>query len=345
MQGALRSGSLELPLLRNPNLRISSRDPQAWAQRIRSTIPVRICEPLRLNRPFRNHTAIAPVGKLLLVAVQGSPIAIQTDHHQAAQLVLPYRGSGTWRVDGQPFTNPVGESVLFLPPAPLTLENDITSGVGINIAPADLLHTALTMAGPEGIDGDLAQLLQQPQRLLVQDPGVRPLVDCLYRTLSTADQALRAAPLALPLLGLDDLLIRLTLLLLVPSLRQGAKGHPDSTRGNSNTHTTLGHLTDWIDDNLHQAIGLTDLERASGYSRRNLQYSFKTHYGCTPMQWVKQRRLYHALQRLEHPELTDTVWSVAQSHGYSNLAAFSRDFKAKHGRTASEVLRGGRSSH
>jgi transcriptional regulator GlxA family with amidase domain len=147
------------------------------------------------------------------------------------------------------------------------------------------------------------------------------------------------------LLGVDDLLIRVTLLLLVPSLRQGAKGDPDSTRGNGNTRRTLGHLTDWIDDNLHQAIGLTDLERTSGYSRRTLQYSFKTHYGCTPMQWVKQRRLKRALQRLEHPEITDTVWSVAQAHGYSNLAAFSRDFKAKHGRTASEVLRNSRSSH
>jgi hypothetical protein len=131
--------------------------------------------------------------------------------------VLPYRGSGTWRVDGAPFANPLGESVLFLPPAPLS-ENNVTSGVAINIAPAQPMRTAVAMAGPEGAGSQLARAQQEPRRLLPADHHCPPLIDSIYRTIASVDQLMASAEAALPLLRLDDLLIHLTLLLLVPRL-------------------------------------------------------------------------------------------------------------------------------
>lgn len=272
-----------------------------------------------------------------MVAVEGSPIAVTTDHHGAAQLVLPYRGSGTWRVEGKPFTNPLGESALFLPPAPLALENDVTSGVAINIAPAQLLQTAMAMAGPEGTGFGVSQALQEPKRLLLEDPVNQALINSVYRTLASADQTMATAEEVLPLLRLDDLLIRLTLLLLVPALRQGQSvSQPITT---PSKRSVLDELAAWMDANLGQPIGLTELEQRSGYSRRTLQYSFKEAYGCTPLQWLKRRRLEAARHRLLQPLPGDSVARVAAAAGYTNLASFSRDFGARFGMRASDLLR------
>lgn len=333
----LYPGQLRLPFLHQSAITFSSNDPQQWAELVRLTVPVRVCEPLRLSRPFRNRTALVDLGKVRAIATHGSPISVRTDHTSSAQLLLPYRGNGFWTCDGRGYDNPVGQSVLFLPAAPLRLENTITSGVSLNMASEDLLETAQTMAGPDGIGRDLSRVFGEPQRLLWRQAGQQGLIECLYRTLTHADRSLQAMAAGLQLLRLDDLLLRLTVLLLVPELRD-----PGSRReriGSAPTQTErLTALTAWIEAHLNQPIGLTDLERQAGCSRRSLQYQFRRRFQCTPMQWLRRRRLERALELLRLPAQGQTVWQVAQSCGYSNLSAFSRDFRNWHGQRASDVL-------
>lgn len=341
-------GLLRIPLLDNPGLCITTADPQDWARAIQATVPVSICEPLRTSEPFSNRTAAVAIGKVVVVASEGSAVTVTTTQHQQAQLVLPYRGSGTWSIDNRAYTNPTGEAVLFLPPAPLKLENDITSGVLVNIDPDTLLRTAISMAGPGWSGCDLASRTSQPHRISIQSPRHCALVNAVYGLLNVYDLLLREAPESLSMLALDDQLIRLTVLLVIPELSDPAgvqefdqqNDYSDSVR--SRKTSLLEELTEWIDNNLDQAISLTDLERRSGYSRRSLQYSFQTAYGCSPMQWLRQRRLEAALQRLQNPLPMDSVASVARSLGFINAASFSRDFRMRFGRRASEVLRASR---
>lgn len=340
----LYPGQLELPFLGHPHLTVSSRDPQQWAQLVSSTIPVSICEPLRLNRTFRNRTAVVDLGSVRAMATHGSAITVCTGAAATAQLLLPYRGNGWWQCDGRTYDNPVGESVLFVPPTPLRLENSITSGVSLALCPDQLVRTAHTMAGPEGIGRDLGRALSQPRRLLWHEQGQRNLIECLYRTLTSADRALGAAASALPLLRLDDLLMRLTVLLLVPELRQLEPRTAAAGPGAAEP-TRLEQLTAWIDAHLDQPLGLSDLERQAGCSRRSLQYLFRMRHGCTPMQWLRRRRLERAMERLRRAAPGQTVGQVAQSCGYTNLAAFSRDFHSWHGLRASEVLRRQATTH
>lgn len=335
----LYPGQLELPFLNRPGLSISSSDPQRWAQLVSSTIPVSVCEPLRLNRSFRNRTAVVDLGTVTAMATHGSAISVCSGEAAAAQLLLPYRGNGWWQCDGRTYENPVGESVLFVPPTPLRLENSVTSGVSLSLCPDRLMRTAHAMAGPEGIGRDLGPALSQPKRLLWHEAGQSELIECLYRTLTSADRALAAAAGALPLLRLDDLLMRLTVLLLVPELRWLERGAEQPRRGPSEP-TRLQELTAWIDAHLDQPIGLSDLERQAGCSRRTLQYLFRQRHGCTPMQWLRRRRLERAMEHLRQAAPGQTVWQVAQACGYTNLASFSRDFGSWHGQRASEVLHG-----
>ena len=312
------------------------------ATAISATIPVRICEPLRPGRPFRNRTAIVPLGDVTAVATQGSAIEVSSEELGMAQLMLPYRGNGYWTCDGKVYENPMGSSVLFLPPAPLRLTNTITAGIALNIDPAALLCTAITMAGPNGINRNLRRILNQPRRLFWDEPGQQALIECVYRTLLNADRALIAGPAALRLLRLDDLLMRLTVLLLVPELRDGEQV-PTTPETTQPGQQQLTQLMAWMDAQLDQPIGLSDLEAQSSYSRRALQYLFRRQTGCTPMQWLRLRRLDRAMARLQQPQPGDSISRIAQCCGYTNLAAFSRDFMAQHKCRPSDVLRNSRS--
>lgn len=147
--------------------------------------------------------------------------------------------------------------------------------------------------------------------------------------------------------GVNNLALSpLTLLLLLTTRQQGQAAAPDARSDSSPTpaeREPLDALTAWIDANLNQPIDLGTLEEQAGCSRRTLQYHFRRRFDCTPMQWVRRQRLEQALQRLQRPALLDSVWSVAQIVGYTNLSAFSRDFRQHHGLRPSDVLRSARS--
>lgn len=112
MNSPFRPDLLPLPLLGNPHLRQTFHDPQSWAEAVCVATPVRICEPLRPSRPFLNESAVLPLGRMVVVATQGSPITLATSHHPTAQLLLPYGGNGFWRLEREVYANPIGESVL-----------------------------------------------------------------------------------------------------------------------------------------------------------------------------------------------------------------------------------------
>jgi AraC-like DNA-binding protein len=76
------------------------------------------------------------------------------------------------------------------------------------------------------------------------------------------------------------------------------------------------------------------------WSRRTLQYALRDAYGCSPMQWVRRRRLHRAMQRLKNPAPGDTVTSIGQALGFPSAAAFSGDFRRHFGCTPSSVFRG-----
>lgn len=327
-----------IPLLGHRWLQQTILDPQAWAQAVCATTPVRICEPQQAGLPFRNDSAILNLGQVVVVATQGSAITLETQQHPFAQLLIPYRGWGLWTLDNAGFENPFGESVLYLPPAPLSLQNDTTSGVAINLDPAALLATALTMAGPEGLSPHRLSVFQQPKRLLMGDPGSAQLIHGLYSLLWTLHQLTGSPGTDVELLRFDDVLMRMVVLLLLPELQQDPPGSR-AQESKADAQGKLQALFDWIDGHLESPIGLSDLEAQAHWSRRTLQYAFQNACGCSPMQWVKRRRLQRAMQRLKNPQPGDCISSVARSVGFASPVAFGREFRRVYGCTPSSLLR------
>ena len=328
-----------IPLLGHSWLRQTILDPQEWAEAVCATTPVRICEPLQTTQPFRNDSAILRLGQVVVVATQGSAISLATEQHPFAQLLIPYRGWGLWRLERTSYENPMGESVLYLPPAPLRLENDVTSGVALNISPASLVSTALTMAGPEGLPAGRLSVFQQPKRLLMSDPGSARLINGLYSLLLTLDQLSSTPGTDMELLRFDDVLIRLVVLLLLPELRQDPP-HRLELDASAAARNKLKNLLEWIETHLEAPISLSDLEAQVHWSRRTLQYAFHQAFGCSPMQWVRRRRLHRAMQRLSHPQPGDCVIAIGRSVGFGSAVSFSREFRRLYGCTPSSVFRG-----
>jgi hypothetical protein len=142
-------------------------------------------------------------------ATQGSAITVATEHHPLAQLLIPYLGWGLWRLEASRFENPMGESLLDVPPAPLRLDNDITSGVALNLHPEALLHTALTMVGPEGLPAKRLGVFQEPRRLLLRDPLAAPLIQAIYTSMGEIDRVARLPEADLELRRFEDGLLRM----------------------------------------------------------------------------------------------------------------------------------------
>ena len=326
----------QLPLLGPSHHPTATHDPQEWAQAVCSSTPGRICEPLNSNQKFLITSAVLSFGDVLMISTQGSAITLQTDQHHSAQLLLPYNGSGSWTIDNDVYINLVGESILYLPQAPLMLDNDLTSGVALNLNPAMLISTALTMAGPAGLSSEQLAVFGQPRKLFLADPSVGSLIHALFTLLSSLDQLSATRSLSAQLIRFDDILTRLAVLLLLPELNQ-CEAADDVPMTSFVARRRLQPLLDWLDANLSSELALSDLEAQAYMSRRNLQYTFRRAYDCTPMQWLRRRRLELAMQRLQHSQPKVGIATISRELGFMSLATFSREFRRQFGCSPSSI--------
>jgi AraC-like DNA-binding protein len=198
------------------------------------------------------------------------------------------------------------------------------------------------MAGVNESNVMIKAILSSPQLIPVQGPCNQRLANVLYSTYQNLDLLLSSGADVLRHSRIDDQILRLWVLLLIPELQADDERSNQSSLGESGS-AWLKALATWIDAHADQPLALSDLERQSGYSRRSLQLAFRAHLGCSPMQWVKRCRMQKARVRLQHPALGDSVGSVAQGLGFVNVASFTRDFSRLFGERPSAVLRQARS--
>ncbi|MFN7677561.1 MAG: helix-turn-helix domain-containing protein [Cyanobacteriota bacterium] len=339
METVLNPGLLTLPLLGRPWLCKSSQDAQEWAESVSIIAPVRICEPLIGTLPFQSDTALLSLGDVVVISTRGSAITVSTDHHPFSRLMIPYGCWGVFRVEGRRYENPVGDSVFYMPPLPFQMENDITCGVALNLNPDSLVQTALTMAGPDGVLPSRMGVFQEPRLLRLHQPAFAHVINGIYALLLSIHQLTSLPGVNFTLYRFDDVILRMVVLLLLPELQGGESPASVEAAPSAAARAKLEELVEWIEDNLGESIGLSDLELRVHWSRRTLQYAFRDVYGCSPMQWVRRRRLHRAMQRLTRPQPGDTVTLIGREFGFPSPVAFSHDFRRVYGCTPSSVFR------
>jgi AraC-like DNA-binding protein len=109
----------------------------------------------------------------------------------------------------------------------------------------------------------------------------------------------------------------------------GAGNGGSSPRGGERRKEIADKVKRYVDEHYHEKLSLDDLTEAVYLSPYYLSHLFKAETGCSPIQYVINRKMEIARKLLAHPDLT--VSQVAKQVGYESIHYFSRLFAAVEG--------------
>ena len=102
-----------------------------------------------------------------------------------------------------------------------------------------------------------------------------------------------------------------------------------------------GHLIyrviKYAERNAQNPISVAEIARAVGYSPYYLSHLFKEKMGITLQEYIANKRIELAKERMKLNRFT--VTEVSEQLGYSNLQTFSRTFKQKTGQTPTQYIK------
>lgn len=259
-------------------------------------------------------------------------------------LLLTFNASGQtlFRIDGQLQRPSAGKGLLLSTPGmsdSLRYVRSPGEGNFIKVDGPSLLRVAKAMNGPLAMHLLQERLTHALHYTPFDSYASAAYAHSVMQSLRLVDGLLASGQPLPRALCLDDLIQRQLVLMLCPEFAEEAlPGHEPGSE------QRFSALLEWLQAHRHEPITLTAMEQRSGYSRRSLQKMFQKRFQCGPMQWLRRSRLELALEQLTWPQPGDTVTTIAHRCGYINLASFSRDFHAAHGRRPSDLLRGIRES-
>jgi AraC-like DNA-binding protein len=94
---------------------------------------------------------------------------------------------------------------------------------------------------------------------------------------------------------------------------------------------------EYIHTNLSEPICLQDIAKNADMNVRTLQKGFKSSFGLSPMQVLKNARLDAAAYQLTTSRHILSITDVAFSNGFSHMGRFSYDFKTRFGNLPSQM--------
>lgn len=95
----------------------------------------------------------------------------------------------------------------------------------------------------------------------------------------------------------------------------------------------------YIEDHLHENIGLSDVSRETGYSYYHMTRLFSSVLGESVGRYINRRRLYNASEKLIHSD--QRIIDIALDCGFTSPEAFSRAFKAAFGSSPAAYRKAG----
>lgn len=113
---------------------------------------------------------------------------------------------------------------------------------------------------------------------------------------------------------------------------------PSRIRAAAPVHVRL--IAEYLEANAAEPVHMAELSKLTGMSVRSIQAGFKATYGCSPMAFLKVRRLELARKRLlcAVPGTT-SVAKIALDCGFSHLGRFSGLYRARFGESPSATVR------
>lgn len=267
---------------------------------------------------------------LLSLAAQAACFNVSPSSHLC--IFIPFVGEIHFRSATGLFRCLPGQALLAVPSVARTVSHSEGSFLAIRLPPAELSLVASTMFATRGefmVDFDLAE-----DRVLNLRFGGFSFETVLHRICALID-SYSGQSMGLEVLGLDQLLYRNLALMLQP---EGILRRCVAEPGGGRTRRPVDAVCQYMENNLQRPINLASLEQVSGLSARGLQVAFQKRFGCSPMRWLRDRRLDSVQRRLRDASGSETVASIARSYGFTRLGAFAKSYSDRFGELPSATL-------
>ncbi|MGW1679415.1 GlxA family transcriptional regulator [Saccharopolyspora sp. NPDC002376] len=113
-------------------------------------------------------------------------------------------------------------------------------------------------------------------------------------------------------------------LIVMPAFREGGQAQFIAFEPPSGS---LQPTMDWMRNNLHFDLSLTEIARRANMSVRTLNRRFRDQTGTTPLQWLVLARVHRAQELLETTDLP--IEEVAERAGFGTAATLRRHFTSR----------------
>lgn len=279
---------------------------------------------------FRQKNYHLSINDLALTATASTPLHLATEDTDAQVISFVFNSNASTTVNGQTHEWQAGRSAFYAAGEKRSGTAGTISLLNIRPNMARLQRTAERMLG--SANNEFTHSTYRSRPIGLTSHGVN--FDRMIRHSCAAMESLNLCSTTLAKLGFDDVIYRITAMMLSPDLLLG----PRNAEQTNIDKTRLDRVCDYIMANLFNTITLTDLEHVAMLSGRALQYAFMKTYGCSPMAWVRQQRLQKARERLEQGLPGTNVTSVALECGFSSASAFSSYYQQQFNERPSETL-------
>ena len=275
------------------------------------------------------------IGSLIVDDIEFS-YDLSTEAEPLADIVLRRVHSG---FIAQQFPDRRGEEVALDEVTAVGVRNGIPSSARIFKAQYDALTVNRSVlrrvAGPSFI-GELTS--KQSQGTIAISPAAN---DHLVKTIDYVRRGVMRDPFAADnplIISAVENYLAATVLATFPDTALYDNGIDDRGDG---TPSLLRRAIAFIDDNAHRDISVVDIAESIYVTPRALQYMFRRHRDCTPMEYLRRVRLHHAhLELVAADRLRTTVGQIAARWGFGHLGRFAVYYRAQYGQSPHVTLRG-----
>ncbi|WP_006788850.1 helix-turn-helix domain-containing protein [Thiorhodospira sibirica] len=101
---------------------------------------------------------------------------------------------------------------------------------------------------------------------------------------------------------------------------------------------TLAAFERYVEEHLQKPVALTEIERMLGVSARALQYACLKRHGCSPMAYIRNRKLDYSYQYLLQSQNDINLAKLSAELYFSIQSKFSRYFRERYGVLPSEFM-------
>ena len=289
-------------------------------------------DSLRQYGQFQHASSILNINGMRIGATASTATRVKIKQVGSLMLMIPFHGHGHYEMNHETLAWSADQHAVLLPNQPFTGESSERSSLVLLLDERRLEKTLEAMLGVPL--GSITHLDADRPRVLDLNHGSLSF-NTVFRQQAHFLNAFAGSTELLNSTGIDDGIYRSVVMLLSFKLFSHQFGVSDNK---SPRVGVLEKVCAYIMHNLNEVITLTALEEVSSMSIRKLQYSFLSQFNCTPMQWVRARRLENAQNFLLSAPPDTHISRVATLCGFRNMSTFSNRYKLHFGELPSKTL-------